>query len=127
MFTDPIADLLTRLRNANQNQKTVIIPASRFKLEICKILKENNFLSQYYWDQEKRVIKVDIKYNNKDSLLNELKRISKPSCRIYLTAQELKKKCVGYRLYLVSTSQGLLSHREALKRNIGGELVCSIS
>ncbi|WP_147410500.1 uS8 family ribosomal protein [endosymbiont GvMRE of Glomus versiforme] len=128
MLTDPIADMFTCLRNANLRQKRAVsFPYSRFKLDICKKLEENNYLTEHWVDENKRIIKVKIKYFNKDSLLHEVKRISKPSQQIYLSLSQVKKKCLGRRTYLISTSQGLLTHHEALVKKIGGELIGFIS
>ncbi len=123
MFNDTIADMLTRLRNASKRgYKTVLIPVSKFKLEICRKLKEGNFLRQYYHDEKKRIIKADIKYYNKTSSLREIRKIS-----AYLKASEIKKKCFGKHLYLISTPQGLLNNHEALQKNVGGKLICSVN
>jgi len=128
MLTDPIADMFTRLRNANLRRKrTVAFPYSRFKLSICKKLEENNYLTQHYVDENDKTIKVEIKYFNKDSSLHEIKKISKPSQQIYLSLPQIKKKCLGRRIYLFSTSQGLLTHREALEKKVGGELIGFVS
>ena len=124
MLSDPIADMFTRLRNANQRQKrTVTFPFSRFKLDLCAKLKENNFLTKYWVNEPKKEIKVEIKYFNQTSLLKEVQRISKPSQRIYLTYSALKKKCWKKGIYLFSTSYGLLTQREAFEQRVGGELI----
>lgn len=128
MLTDPIADMFTCLRNSNSRRyRTVSFPYSRFKLNICKKLQEKNYLTEHWVDENKRIIKVEIKYFNKNSSLHEIKKISKPSQRIYFNLSQIKKKCLGRRTYLISTSQGLLTHREALDKKIGGELIGFIS
>lgn len=128
MFTDPIANMFTCLRNANlRRQRTVSFPYSRFKLNICKKLEGNNFLTECWVDENKKIIKVKIKYFNKNSSLHEIKRISKISQRIYLNLSQIKKECVGRRTYLISTSRGLLTHREAMDKKVGGELIGSVS
>ena len=128
MLTDPIANMFTCLRNANlRRYRTVSFPYSRFKLDICKKLEESNYLTEHWVDENKKNIKVEIKYFNKDSSLHEIKKISKPSQRIYLSFSQIKKKCLGRRTYLISTSRGLLTHREALDKKIGGELIGFIS
>lgn len=128
MITDPISDMLTRIRNANmRSYREVSFPFSKFKWLICEKLKENNFLLESWTTKDNRDIKVKIKYFNKDSSIDQLKRISKPSQRIYFTAEELKKNCLGRRVYLVSTSKGLMTHREAIGKKIGGELIFFIS
>lgn len=128
MFADPIANMFTCLRNANlRRQRTVSFPYSRFKLNICKKLEGNNFLTECWVDENKKIIKVKIKYFNKNSSLHEIKRISKISQRTYLNLSQIKKECVGRRTYLISTSQGLLTHREAIDKKVGGELIGSVS
>jgi small subunit ribosomal protein S8 len=94
---------------------------------ICKKLEENNFLSQCWFDKKNRNIKAEIKYSNQKSCINQLKKISKPSQHIYLKVEELKKYCRSYGVYLISTSVGLLTHREALEKNISGKVILSIN
>lgn len=128
MITDPISDMLTRIRNANmRSYREVSFPFSKFKFLICEKLKENGFFLESWVTKDKRDIKVKIKYFNKFSSINEVKKISKPSQRIYFTKEEIKKNCLGRRIYLVSTSKGLMTHREALEKKIGGEIIFFIS
>ncbi|WNE40555.1 MAG: 30S ribosomal protein S8 [Mycoplasmataceae bacterium] len=123
-LSDPVANMLTAIRNANmRNYKTVVFPYSSFKWRICKKLEESNFLSQCYFDEKNRSIKVDIKYNNDNSRIHQIKKISKPSQHIHLRAKEIKKNCQSRGTYLISTSQGLLTHREALAKNQGGKVI----
>jgi small subunit ribosomal protein S8 len=126
-FSDPIANMLTAIRNANlRGYKTVIFPYSNFKWQICEKLKENNFLSKCWVDTNNKSIKVDIKHNNQTSCLNQIKKISKPSQHIYWTVSEIKKNCHGRDFYLISTSGGLLTPQEALKKNQGGKVLLKL-
>jgi len=129
-FTDPVANMLTVIRNANmRGHKTVVFPHSSFKWQICKKLEEKNFLSQCWFDEKNREIKVDIRYNNQNSRIHEIKKISKPSQHIHLKAKKIKKYCSRYGLYLISTSlpeTPLLTHREALEKKQGGKVILFI-
>ena len=132
-FSDPVANMLTIIRNANmRNYKTVIFPHSSFKWNTCKKLEDCGFLSQCWIDkkeEKKWKIKVDIKYNNKNSRIHEIKKISKPSQHIHLKAKKIKKYCSRYGLYLISTSlpeTPLLTHREALEKKQGGKVILFI-
>ena len=128
MITDPISDMLTRIRNANmRSYREVSFPFSKLKFLICEKLKENNFLLEFWTTKDKREIKIKIRYFNQFSSISQLRRISKPSQRIYFTKEEMKKKCLGKRIYLVSTSKGLMTHKEAIEKKIGGEVVFFIS
>src|ERR1700733_5842794 len=119
-LSDPVANMLTSIRNANmRGYKTVIFPHSSFKWQICKRLRERNVLSQCRVDKKNRNIKVDIKYNNQNSRIHHLKKISKPSQHIHLRVREIKKFCQNHGFYIISTSEGLLTHREAQEKNLG--------
>ena len=127
-LSDPVANMLTIIRNANmRGYRTVSFPYSSFKWQICKKLEENNFLSQCWFDEKNRKIKVDIKYANQNSRIHQVKTISKPSQHIYLRVKELKKRCRGHGTYLISTPLGLLTNREALEKNQGGKVLFFIS
>ena len=127
-FTDPVANMLTVIRNANmRGYKTVVFPHSSFKWQICKKLEDSNFLSQCWFDEKNKKIKVDIKYNNQNSRIHQVKKISKPSQHIHLRVEEIKNNCRGRGVYLISTSLGLLTHREALAQNQGGKVIFFIS
>ena len=133
-FSDPVAHMLTKIRNANlRYHRTVIFPYSSFKWQICQKLAEKNFLSQCWIDkkeEKKWKIKVDIKHFNKNSHIHQIKRISKPSQHIYLQAKEVRKYCQKYGIYIISTSlpqAPLLTHREALEKNVGGKVLFHIS
>lgn len=110
-----------------RSYREVSFPFSKIKLSICEKFKENGFLLENWVTKDKREIKIKIKHFNKLSTINELKVFSKPSQRIYLTVEEIKKNCLGKRIYLFSTSKGLMTKKEALLNKLGGELLVSIS
>lgn len=127
-FSDPVANMLTTIRNANmRSYRNVVFPYSSFKWAICKKLEENNFLSQCWWDEKNRNIKAEIKYFNQYSLIHQIKKISKPSQHIHLKVKKIKRYCQGYGVYLISTPMGILTHREALEKKVGGKVILSIN
>ncbi len=129
MLTDPIADYLTRIRNALlRGYKTVEIPASGIKKEITRILKEENYIEDYEFisDNNQGKIKIVLKYADGKPVINGLKRISKPGLRHYSTAEKLPKVLNGLGIAIVSTSKGVLTDEAARKENVGGELLCYI-
>lgn len=126
MNTDPIADLLTRIRNAFKAKKEyVIIPFSKVKWGIVKIFEENNFITavKLVQKEQKRDIKI-ILPKDRESL--SLKRISKPGRRVYKKCEELRPALQGYGIFVVSTSKGMMTEGEAKKQNLGGEVICEI-
>lgn len=129
-MTDPIADMLTRIKNALMaRKKTVIVPASKIKLEIARILKEEGYIEDYQYIDEKPQGKIEIvlKYDeNKRPVIAGLKRVSKPGRRIYMGYRDLPKVLDGLGIAIVSTSQGIMTDYEARKRKIGGEVICEI-
>jgi len=127
-FTDPISNMLTSIRNSNlRGYRTVIFPYSSFKWRICQKLKDNNFFTQCWIDEKNKKIKADIKYFNDYSNIHQIKIISKPSQHIHWQVPEIKKNCHGRSIYFISTSQGLLTHHEAVTKNLGGKVIFSIS
>ena len=127
--TDPIADMLTRIRNATcAKQKTVSFPASNVKREICRILKEKRFIDKFVVvnDNKQGVIKILLKYKNQESVIQGLDRISMPGRRIYRESEKLPKVLNGLGIAIVSTSKGLMTDYEAKKQNFGGEVLCRI-
>ncbi len=129
-MTDPISDMLTRIRNALMaRKKTVVVPASRIKLEIARILKEEGYIEDYQYIDEKPQGKIEIvlKYDeNKRPVIAGLRRVSKPGRRIYMGYRDLPKVLDGLGIAIVSTSQGIMTDYEARKRKIGGEVICEI-
>ena len=129
-MTDPIADMLTRIRNANSMRyKQVEIPASNLKIEIVKILKEEGFIADYKIKENsiQNIIVLNLKYGqNKERVINGLKRISKPGLRVYAKASEMPKVLNGLGIAIVSTSKGLMTDKNARKESLGGEVLAYI-
>ena len=128
-MTDPIADMLTRIRNANQNRaKSVDVPASNIKLDIAKILKDEGFVEDYKLNKDtvQGTITLTLKYKNKERVITGLKRISKPGLRVYAKAEELPTVLNGLGIAIISTSKGLMTDREARKNSLGGEVIAYI-
>ena len=129
MVTDPIADMLTRIRNANQMRyKQVEVPASKIKVEIARILKGEGFIADYKVDKRdvQSVITLDLKYVQKERVITGLKRISKPGLRVYANALEIPRVLNGLGIAIISTSKGLMTDKEARRQNIGGEVLAYI-
>lgn len=127
--TDPIADMLTRIRNANsQKHDTVDIPFSKVKKAISDILVEEGFVKsqEVLQDGVKKTIRLTLKYENKTRVLQGLKRISKPGLRIYANSEELPRVLNGLGIAVISTSKGIMADKKARKENIGGEVLAYI-
>ena len=128
--SDPISDMLTRIRNAIMvRHDSVLIPASRMKLAITKILKEEGFITDYEVLRGKphRVIKIHIKYSDKNqSVISGLERVSKPGLRVYVPRREIPRVYGGLGIAIVSTSKGVMTGKQAWRQEIGGELLCYI-
>ncbi|MGM9882089.1 MAG: 30S ribosomal protein S8 [Bacilli bacterium] len=128
-MTDPIADMLTRIRNANQNRNVSCeVPASKMKEEIARILKEEGFIEDYKINNEtvQGVITLTLKYKNKERVITGLKRISKPGLRVYAKADELPTVLNGLGIAIISTSKGVMTDKEARKNSLGGEVIAYI-
>ena len=129
MMTDPIADMLTRIKNANAMRKeTVEIPTSKTKTAILEVLKKEGFVADYKVSEGvKSITTVTLKYtDNNQRVIKDLKRISKPSLHVYSTAEELPKVLGGLGVAIISTSQGIMSDKKARKLNIGGEVLAYV-
>ena len=131
-MTDPIADYLTRLRNAiKANHRVVEIPASSIKKEITKVLFDKGYILNYKFDTSdvQGVIKIALKYHaqTKDSAITNLERVSSPGLRKYSPADEIPRVLNGLGVAILSTSQGVMTDKEARKLNVGGEVLCYIS
>jgi len=129
-MTDPIADFLTRIRNASRAKHTrVEIPASRVKGEIAKILKTQGYVQdvKFVEDSRQGLLRVYLRYD-KDSrpAIEGLKRVSKPGCRVYVKREEIPRVLGGYGIAVLSTSRGVLTGTEARKEGVGGEVLCHI-
>lgn len=129
-MTDPIADMLTRIRNAQAaNQSEVLIPASKIKAEIAKILIKEGFVKEVAEEKENNqsFIKIILKYlKTKEPVIQGLKRISKPGCKIYAKKDSLPRVLSGLGIAIISTSRGLMTDKEARKRKLGGEVICEV-
>lgn len=131
MNTDPIADYLTRIRNAvKANHRVVEIPASNLKKEITKILFDQGYILSYKFDDStvQGTIKIALKYNKetKESVIKKIQRISKPGLRKYAGANEMPRILNGLGIAIVSTSHGVLTAKQAQRENVGGELLCYV-
>lgn len=127
--TDPIADFLTRIRNASKAKKPrVDIPASGLKKNLAEILKNQKFINDYsiIEDNKQNLIRVELKYSNGMSAISGLKKISKPGLRIYKRSDEIPRVLNGLGIAVISTSKGLLTDKEARRESLGGEVVCYI-
>ena len=127
---DPIADMLTRIRNANQMRyKEVEVPASKIKIEIARILKEEGFIADYKIKKNdvQSIIVLNLKYGDKkERVITGLKRISKPGLRVYAKAQELPRVLNGLGIAIVSTSHGVMTDKDARNQSLGGEVMAYI-
>jgi len=129
VVTDTIADMLTRIRNANaMRYNEVSVPASKLKIELARILKEEGFIKNYKIVKEdaQGSIVITLKYVNKERVITGLKRISKPGLRVYAKSSEIPKVLNGLGIAIISTSQGIMTDKEARKQNLGGEVLAYI-
>ena len=129
-ITDPIADMLTRIRNANSSKhESVNVPASKIKIEIAKILDAEGYINGYevIEDKVQGTIKIDLKYGpGKQKVITGLKRVSKPGLRVYASNENLPKVLKGLGIAIISTSKGIMTDKEARKLNVGGEVLAFI-
>lgn len=127
---DPIADMLTRIRNANNARHEIVdIPASRMKKEIAQILLEEGFIKEYEIidDGKNGIIRIKLKYGpNKEKAITGLKRISKPGRRVYAGKDELPRVLGGLGIAIISTSKGIMTDKKARKEGVGGEVLCYV-
>jgi small subunit ribosomal protein S8 len=128
VMTDPIADMLTRIRNANQMKNaTVSMPTSKVKVEIAKILKEEGYIVDYVVDGDvKKTLTLTLKYSGNERVITGLKRISKPGLRVYAEATNLPKVLNGLGIAIISTSKGMTTEKVARKNGVGGEVVAYV-
>ena len=130
MVTDPIADMITRIRNANQMRYTEVeVPASKIKEEIARILKETGFIVDYKIKKNniQNIIVLTLKYGqNKERVITGLKRISKPGLRVYVKADEVPKVLNGLGIAIISTSKGIMTDKQARTESLGGEVLAYI-
>jgi small subunit ribosomal protein S8 len=129
VMTDPIADMLIRIKNAQAvKHQTVDIPYSKLKYQIANVLLKEGFIEKIErkFRKEKKILRLFLKYKNKEAAIKGVKRVSKPGRRVYLPAKKIKPPKGGYGIAIISTSQGLMTAKEARKRNLGGEVLCEI-
>ena len=129
MVTDPIADMLTRIRNANQMRyKEVEVPASKMKNEIARILKAEGFIVDYKVKKNniQDILVLSLKYVDKERVITGLKRISKPGLRVYVKAEEVPSVLNGLGIAIISTSNGVMTDKEARANSLGGEVLAYI-
>ena len=129
-LSDPIADMLTRVRNASLiKRKDVSMPSSKVKIEVAKILKEEGYIKNYKVadDGKQGVLNISLKYTDANqSVITGLRRISKPGCRIYCTRDTMPKVLDGLGVAIISTSRGMATGRKCAELGVGGEVVCSV-
>ena len=129
-MTDPIADMLTRIRNANQNRaKTVSMPSSKMKEEIAKILKDEGFVEEFSIEENdvQNTLTLTLKYGQKkERVITGLKRVSKPGLRVYSKAEDLPKVLNGLGIAIISTPKGIMTDKKARKENVGGEVTAYV-
>jgi small subunit ribosomal protein S8 len=130
MMTDPVADLLTRVRNATtRHAKSVRMPASKLKVRIAQVLVEEGYVREYRVEPKKpqSELVIELKYGpDGEVVIREIKRVSKPGCRVYSGAKKLPRVLRGQGIYVLSTPKGVLSDRAARRENVGGEILCQI-
>ena len=129
-MTDPIGDMLTRIRNANmEKHESVEMPSSKMKIEIAKILKKEGYIRdfRYYKFQNKFNLKIFLKYGEKNTnILKGIERVSKPGRRIYSSKENIEKVLGGLGISILTTSKGVLTDKEARTNNVGGEVICRV-
>ena len=128
VMTDPIADMLTRIRNANQMRNEVVeMPSIKVKVEIARILKDEGYIADYTVSEDaKKVLSVTLKYSGTERVISGIKRISKPGLRVYAQAGDLPKVLNGLGIAIISTSKGLMCDKEARKIGAGGEVLAYV-
>jgi small subunit ribosomal protein S8 len=130
MTTDPIADMLTRIRNAlKARHAKVDVPSSRLKTEVARILKEEGYILNYKMADEggKKAIRIYLKYQvNNKPVISDLSRISRPGCRVYVNREEIPRVLGGLGINILTTPQGVMTGRDARKQGVGGEVLCQI-
>jgi len=128
-INDSVADMLTRIRNATEaGHKTVSFPASKLKEEICKILQQEKFIRKFVVveDGKQGEIKILLKYLKGEAVISGLKRVSRPGRRVYCKASSIPKVLNGMGVSIMSTPRGLMTDRDSVKQNMGGELLCQV-
>jgi small subunit ribosomal protein S8 len=129
-LTDPVADLLTRIRNAiNARQQKLDVPTSKLKIEIARILKEEGYISNFKATEEggHKVLRLYLKYgSNNDAAITNLSRVSRPGCRVYVGHKEIPRVLGGLGINILTTPRGVMTGRQARKTGVGGEILCEV-
>jgi small subunit ribosomal protein S8 len=129
-LTDPVADFLTRIRNAMRaRHQKLDVPASKLKAEIARILKEEGYIANYKPTEEdgQKVLRVYLKYNaNNESVIKDLKRVSRPGCRVYQGKNDIRRVQGGLGIAILTTPKGVMTGRQARREGVGGELLCEV-
>jgi small subunit ribosomal protein S8 len=129
-LTDPVADFLTRIRNAMRaRHQKLDVPASKLKAEIARILKEEGYIANYKPTEEDgmKVIRVYLKYGpNNESVIRDLKRVSRPGCRVYQGKNDIRRVQGGFGIAILTTPKGVMTGRQARREGVGGELLCEV-
>ena len=125
---DPISDMLTRIRNAAMSsQKSVVMPSSKMKAAIAKVLLEEGYIAGYHVDGDvKKTLTVDMKYYMRRPVIEGIERVSKPSCRLYCGSKEIPRVKDGLGIAILSSPKGIISDKDAKAQNVGGEILCYV-
>jgi len=130
-LTDPVADFLTRIRNAiGARHQKVDVPASKLKAEIARILKEEGYIANFKMAEEEghKVLRVYLKYGpNNEAAISDLKRVSRPGCRVYVRRTEIPRVLGGLGINILTTPRGVMTGRQARREGVGGEVLCEVS
>jgi small subunit ribosomal protein S8 len=130
MWSDPIADMLTRIRNAAfMHKPQVVLPCSKMKTGVARVLQEEGYVNGYdvIEDTKQSLLRIDLKYGQRgEDVIHEIRRVSKPGCRVYRSVGELPKVLNGLGIVIVSTPMGILSDRQCREKRVGGEVLCTI-
>jgi len=130
-MTDPVSDLLTRIRNASEaRHETVDVPSSQLKLEITRILKEEGYISNFSLAQDDKqgIIRIQLRYAaGKSPVISSLERVSRPGCRVYTRKSDIPSVLGGLGVCILSTSQGIFTGKQAQEKGLGGEVLCTVS
>ena len=128
-MTDPIADMLTRVRNAlAARHPKVDVPASKLKAEIARILKEEGYIANFKVAEEdgKRTIKIYLKYSDNQPVISRIERVSRPGCRVYVGQKEIPRVLGGMGINILTTPRGVMTGRDAHRERVGGEILCEV-
>ena len=127
--TDPVADFVTRIRNAiRARHQKLDVPASKLKAEIARILKEEGYISNFKTQEEdgKQILRVYLKYGGAEAAIRDLARISRPGCRVYVGRDEIKRVQGGLGISIMTTPKGVMTGRQARREGVGGEILCEV-